>query len=161
MKWIYGLLCLFFLILFHEFGHFIAAKIFGVKVEAFSIGFGPVLNQKFMSELGISANDGYNPNTDNTYDGTTLWHWLNDFGENKISIASCIDTGMRSIILPARKISRMLYLVNKDGIYHKYGYDENSHRSCGYYKYQDIKYEIKNGLLYIHLFKKEIEGDRG
>ena len=24
-------------------------------------------------------------------------------------------------------------------------------------KYQDIKYEIKNGLLYIHLFKKEIE----
>lgn len=46
MKWIYGLLCLFFLILFHEFGHFIAAKIFGVKVEAFSIGFGPVLLHK-------------------------------------------------------------------------------------------------------------------
>ena len=46
MKWIYGLLCLFFLILFHEFGHFIAAKIFGVKVEAFSIGFGPILLHK-------------------------------------------------------------------------------------------------------------------
>ena len=46
MKWLYGILCLFFLILFHEFGHFIAAKIFGVKVESFSIGFGPVLLHK-------------------------------------------------------------------------------------------------------------------
>ncbi len=43
MKWLYGILCLFFLIVFHEFGHFIAAKLFGVKVESFSIGFGPVL----------------------------------------------------------------------------------------------------------------------
>ena len=43
MKWIYGILCLFFLILFHEFGHFLAAKLFGVKVESFSIGFGPIL----------------------------------------------------------------------------------------------------------------------
>ena len=43
MKWVYGILCLFFLILFHEFGHFLAAKLFGVKVESFSIGFGPVL----------------------------------------------------------------------------------------------------------------------
>jgi len=46
MKWLYGILCLFFLIIFHEFGHFIAAKIFGVKVESFSIGFGPVLFHK-------------------------------------------------------------------------------------------------------------------
>lgn len=46
MKIIYGFLCLFFLILFHEFGHFIAAKLFGVKVESFSIGFGPVLLHK-------------------------------------------------------------------------------------------------------------------
>ena len=43
MKWLYGILCLFFLIIFHEFGHFLAAKLFGVKVESFSIGFGPVL----------------------------------------------------------------------------------------------------------------------
>ena len=43
MKWLYGFLCLFFLILFHEFGHFLAAKLFGVKVESFSVGFGPVL----------------------------------------------------------------------------------------------------------------------
>ncbi len=46
MKWLYGYLCLFFLILFHEFGHFLAAKLFGVKVESFSIGFGPILLHK-------------------------------------------------------------------------------------------------------------------
>lgn len=43
MRIIIGLVFLFFLIFFHELGHFFAAKIFGVKVEAFSIGFGPVL----------------------------------------------------------------------------------------------------------------------
>ena len=46
MKWLYGLLCLFFLILFHEFGHFLAAKLFVVKVESFSVGFGPILIHK-------------------------------------------------------------------------------------------------------------------
>ena len=46
MNIVYGFLCLFFLILFHEFGHFLAAKKFGVKVESFSIGFGPVLLHK-------------------------------------------------------------------------------------------------------------------
>lgn len=46
MKWLYGLLCLIFLVIFHEFGHFIAAKLFGVKVESFSVGFGPVLLHK-------------------------------------------------------------------------------------------------------------------
>lgn len=43
MRIIIGLVFLFFLIFFHELGHFFAAKLFGVKVEAFSIGFGPVL----------------------------------------------------------------------------------------------------------------------
>ncbi|MDE5899325.1 MAG: site-2 protease family protein [Treponemataceae bacterium] len=43
MRILYGLLCLFFLVLFHEWGHFLAAKLFGVTVESFSIGFGPVL----------------------------------------------------------------------------------------------------------------------
>lgn len=46
MKWLYGILCLFFLVLIHEFGHFIAAKLFKVKVESFSFGFGPVLLHK-------------------------------------------------------------------------------------------------------------------
>lgn len=43
MIWVIGILCLIFLVIFHEFGHFIAAKICGVKVESFSVGFGPVL----------------------------------------------------------------------------------------------------------------------
>jgi regulator of sigma E protease len=30
-------------VLFHEFGHFLAAKVFGITVEAFSVGFGPRL----------------------------------------------------------------------------------------------------------------------
>ncbi len=35
------------LIVFHEFGHFIVAKLFGVKVEVFSVGFGnPVFKKK-------------------------------------------------------------------------------------------------------------------
>ncbi len=43
---IIGLLCLTFLVFFHEGGHFIAAKLCGVKVESFSIGMGPVLLHK-------------------------------------------------------------------------------------------------------------------
>ncbi len=35
-----------FLIWFHELGHFLMAKLFGVKVEVFSIGFGPALISK-------------------------------------------------------------------------------------------------------------------
>lgn len=40
MGFIGSILVLSFLIFFHELGHFLAAKFFGVKVEAFSIGFG-------------------------------------------------------------------------------------------------------------------------
>ncbi|MBQ8777095.1 MAG: site-2 protease family protein [Treponema sp.] len=46
MKWIYGLLALFVLVIIHEFGHFIAAKLLGVKVESFSVGMGPILFHK-------------------------------------------------------------------------------------------------------------------
>ncbi len=46
MKWILGILCLFFLIIFHELGHFLAAKLCGVTVESFSVGFGPILLHK-------------------------------------------------------------------------------------------------------------------
>jgi len=38
------------LIWFHELGHFLFAKLFGVKVEVFSIGFGPVLFKKRYGE---------------------------------------------------------------------------------------------------------------
>lgn len=46
MTIIYGLLSLCFLVLFHEAGHFIAARLCKVKVESFSIGMGPVLLHK-------------------------------------------------------------------------------------------------------------------
>lgn len=41
-----GLLILSFLVFFHELGHFLAARLCGVKVEAFSIFMGPVLLHK-------------------------------------------------------------------------------------------------------------------
>ncbi len=41
-----GLLVLSLLIFIHEFGHFLAARFFGVKVERFSIGFGQVIWKK-------------------------------------------------------------------------------------------------------------------
>ena len=43
MKWIIAILILSLLILFHEFGHFLFAKLSGVTVEEFSLGFGPRL----------------------------------------------------------------------------------------------------------------------
>lgn len=46
MRILIGILCLCFLIFFHELGHFLAAKLFKVKVESFSIGFGPKLFHK-------------------------------------------------------------------------------------------------------------------
>src|SRR3954463_11840065 len=38
------------LVVFHEFGHFVFAKIFGVKAEIFSVGFGPRLWGRQMGE---------------------------------------------------------------------------------------------------------------
>jgi regulator of sigma E protease len=44
MDWILGpVLVLGVMILFHEWGHFIVARLFGVRVDVFSIGFGPRL----------------------------------------------------------------------------------------------------------------------
>ena len=33
-------------VLFHEFGHFIAAKLVGIRVHEFSIGFGPRIGMR-------------------------------------------------------------------------------------------------------------------
>lgn len=41
MKWIIAFLIFSILVLFHEFGHFLVAKMNGVDVEEFSMGFGP------------------------------------------------------------------------------------------------------------------------
>lgn len=43
MGWIYGILGLVAMVIIHEFGHFIAARLLGVEVTRFSVGFGPVL----------------------------------------------------------------------------------------------------------------------
>ncbi|MDR2789747.1 MAG: RIP metalloprotease RseP [Campylobacteraceae bacterium] len=54
---IYAFLALSLMVCFHEFGHFIAARIFKVKVEVFSIGFGRKLLKKVWggTEYCISA----------------------------------------------------------------------------------------------------------
>lgn len=46
MNIIVGLLVLCVIVCFHELGHFLAARMFGVKVESFSVGMGPVLLHK-------------------------------------------------------------------------------------------------------------------
>ena len=43
MKWIVSILLLGLIVLIHEYGHFLAAKLAGVAVEEFFIGFGPKL----------------------------------------------------------------------------------------------------------------------
>ncbi|MBO5236021.1 MAG: RIP metalloprotease RseP [Spirochaetaceae bacterium] len=50
MSIIWGILCLGFIVFVHELGHFIAARLCGVKVESFSIGMGPVLLHKTIKE---------------------------------------------------------------------------------------------------------------
>jgi regulator of sigma E protease len=62
------------LIFIHELGHFLAAKLTGMKVEEFSVGFKPAIFQKKIGEtnyvLGLIPIGGYvkilgeNPNED-------------------------------------------------------------------------------------------------
>ena len=40
---IVALLVFLFIVVFHEFGHFIVAKLCGIRVNKFAIGMGPVL----------------------------------------------------------------------------------------------------------------------
>lgn len=57
MGFLISLLVLSFLIFFHELGHFLAARLFGVKVEVFSIGFGKKIYTKVCggTEYALSA----------------------------------------------------------------------------------------------------------
>ena len=50
MTIIYAIIALGVLIFVHELGHFLVAKLFGVKVEKFSLGFGPKLFSKQIGE---------------------------------------------------------------------------------------------------------------
>lgn len=56
--WPYLIAILMFLLLIiiHEFGHFIAAKICGVRVNEFAVGFGPKLLKKKLGETEYSVN---------------------------------------------------------------------------------------------------------
>ncbi|MEL3906836.1 MAG: RIP metalloprotease RseP [Treponema sp.] len=56
-KFFIGLLVLGLVVFIHELGHFFAAKIFGVTVESFSIGWGPVIfrKKKGVTEYRLSA----------------------------------------------------------------------------------------------------------
>ncbi|MBN2583093.1 MAG: RIP metalloprotease RseP [Planctomycetes bacterium] len=60
---IYAVLGFGFIIFIHELGHFVAAKLFGIKVEAFSLGYPPtILHRKFREtdyRLGIIPMGGY------------------------------------------------------------------------------------------------------
>ena len=50
MMVIYAVIVLGVLIFVHEFGHFLVAKLFNVKIEKFSLGFGPKLVGKKIGE---------------------------------------------------------------------------------------------------------------
>ena len=56
--WPYLVAVLLFLLLIviHEFGHFIAAKLLGVRVNEFAVGFGPKLFSKQGKETKYSVN---------------------------------------------------------------------------------------------------------
>lgn len=57
LGWVIAIIVLGLLILIHELGHFITAKLFGVKILKFSIGFGPAIlkRKKEGTEYTISA----------------------------------------------------------------------------------------------------------
>lgn len=55
MKWLIAFLIFSLLILFHEFGHFIVARLNGVEVEEFSLGFGPRLISAMRNETRYSV----------------------------------------------------------------------------------------------------------
>ena len=51
MKWVETVIAFAGLIIFHEFGHFLLARLSGMKVERFSVGFGPVLLKKQVGDV--------------------------------------------------------------------------------------------------------------
>ena len=54
MSYLFAILIFSFLIFIHEFGHFVAAKAFGVQVNEFSLFMGPVLWKKQIGETQYS-----------------------------------------------------------------------------------------------------------
>ena len=54
MQIVIALLIFGFLILIHEFGHYIMARVFGVGIKEFAIGMGPKLLSKTSNKTGIA-----------------------------------------------------------------------------------------------------------
>ena len=80
-----GIFSVGFIIAFHEFGHFIFARLFGVSIPSFSIGFGPKLFKKNIKNTEFSLSlipiggyveaetgDSYNP-APNTINAKPYW----------------------------------------------------------------------------------------
>lgn len=57
MKWIgfiaIALLCLMFMIVVHEFGHFVVGRLLGFKVDEFAVGFGPAIFKYTSKKSGV------------------------------------------------------------------------------------------------------------
>jgi regulator of sigma E protease len=89
MKLVVAILCLQFLIAFHELGHFLFARLFGMRVARFSVGFGPRLLGwtrgettyqmaavpfgGFVQIVGMSPEEGVEPNDPNIYPNKPMW----------------------------------------------------------------------------------------
>ena len=50
MNYVFTLLLIGFAILFHEFGHYLAARIANVPIQTFSVGFGPAVWKRQIGE---------------------------------------------------------------------------------------------------------------
>lgn len=86
---IISILSLQLLIVFHEMGHYLFAKLYGMRVARFSVGFGPQLLAKkvgetefqlaavpfggFVQILGMSAEDGVGPEDPAAYPNKPTW----------------------------------------------------------------------------------------
>jgi len=89
MKYLVAVLCLQFLIVFHELGHFWFARLFGMRVSRFSVGFGPRLFGwsrgettyqlaaipfgGFVQIVGMSPEDGVDRADPNIYPNKPMW----------------------------------------------------------------------------------------
>ena len=54
MNYVFTLLLIGFAILFHEFGHYLAARIANVPIQTFSVGFGPAVWKRRIGETEVS-----------------------------------------------------------------------------------------------------------
>ena len=107
---IWGIIAIAILIVVHEAGHFAAAKALGVGVEAFSVGFGPILLRKKIGEteyrISLIPLGGYVKlvgENDETETGTETDQKINSFSEKPV--------WKRAAIVSAGPITNLLIAV--------------------------------------------------